>query len=221
MHALSTATAASRNKSYRVGSRVPRHSISGILRHEGNQATALELFAAFDLLYRNGYDLRREPLRERKIRLQQLIAGSPILLSEHFDIDGAELFKRACIMGLEGIVSKQGDGRYLSNRTDTWRKVTCRKRETLRIVGYALKDGRFDGLYLGRESKSALIYAGKVNHGFSREIVTDVVRRMKPLIRKSQAYTIRIKKPKAVWVEPELLAESPPTEAAFSPAEAL
>jgi bifunctional non-homologous end joining protein LigD len=88
---------------------------------------------AFDLLYINGYDLRREPLVERKIRLQRLIANSPILYSEHFEVDVAEFYNRACTMGLEGIVSKQRDARYQSDRTDTWRKVTCRRRETLRI----------------------------------------------------------------------------------------
>lgn len=162
---------------------------------------------AFDLLYYNGHDLRREPLVERKIVLQRLLANSPIFFSEHFEVDGAEMLRRACAFGLEGIVSKRRDARYVSDRSDTWRKTTCRKRETLHIVGYALKDGRFDGIYLGREEAGELIYAGKVDHGFSRDSATEVVRLMQPLIQKSQAYTTKIKKPKAVWVAPKLLAE--------------
>jgi bifunctional non-homologous end joining protein LigD len=162
---------------------------------------------AFDLLYINGYDLRREPLVERKVRLQRLLERSRILLSQHFEVDGAEMFKRACAYGLEGIVSKQRDSRYQSDRTHNWRKVTCRTRETLRIVGYALKQGRFDGIYLGREEDGALNYAGKVENGFSDAVAADVIRRMKPLVQSTQAYTTRIRKPKAVWVKPELLAE--------------
>jgi bifunctional non-homologous end joining protein LigD len=162
---------------------------------------------AFDLLYYNGRDLRREPLIERKILLQRLLVNSPIFFSEHFEIDGAEMFRRACAFGLEGIVSKRRDARYVSDRSDTWRKATCRKRETLRVVGYALKDGRFDGIYLGREAGGELVYAGKVDHGFSRDSATAVVKRMQPLIQRTQAYTTKIKKPKAVWVAPKLLAE--------------
>jgi bifunctional non-homologous end joining protein LigD len=162
---------------------------------------------AFDLLYINGYDLRREPLVERKIRLQRLVANTPILYSEHFAIDGAEFYKRACTMGLEGLVSKQRNARYQSDRTDTWRKVTCRRRETLRIVGYAMRDGRFEGLYLGREEQGELLYAGKVHHGLSRDSTLDVMQRMKPLIQTTQALTKKVKKPKAIWVKPDLLAE--------------
>jgi len=65
----------------------------------------------------------------------------------------------------------------------------------------------FDGLYLGRRKDNALEYAGKVDHGFSREQVTDLQARLKPLIQKSQAYTTKIAKPKAIWVKPVLLAE--------------
>jgi bifunctional non-homologous end joining protein LigD len=39
--------------------------------------------------------------------------------------------------------------------------VTCRQRETLPIAGFALKENRFDGLYIGRQKGNELIYAGK------------------------------------------------------------
>jgi bifunctional non-homologous end joining protein LigD len=84
---------------------------------------------AFDLLYINGYDLRREPLVERKIRLQRLIANSPILYSEHFEVDVAEFYKRACTMGLEGLVSKQRNGRYQSDRTELIVEFTLSRAE--------------------------------------------------------------------------------------------
>jgi bifunctional non-homologous end joining protein LigD len=85
--------------------------------------------------------------------------------------------------------------------------MTCRQRETLQIVGYALKENRFDGLYLGRQEGDQLLYEGKVDHGFSREIETDVRKRLTPLVQKTQAFSQNIKKPQAVWVRPSLLAE--------------
>jgi hypothetical protein len=51
---------------------------------------------AFDLLYLNGYDLRKSPLVERKAHLKKLIARTAIQYSESFEIDGPEIYKHAC-----------------------------------------------------------------------------------------------------------------------------
>jgi bifunctional non-homologous end joining protein LigD len=90
----------------------------------------------------------KAPLFERKALLRKLIAKTDILFSENFETDGAAMFKHACKMGLEGIVSKVQNSRYNSGRGNDWVKVTCRQRETLPIAGFALKDSRFDGLYI-------------------------------------------------------------------------
>jgi ATP-dependent DNA ligase len=78
-----------------------------------------------------------------------------IFCSESLDADGATIFAHACEMGTEGIVSKRDGSRYRSDRTNDWIKSTCQQRETLAIVGYALKENRFDGLYLGRQNGEA------------------------------------------------------------------
>ncbi|MFL5533978.1 MAG: hypothetical protein ACJ8BC_18620 [Gemmatimonadales bacterium] len=46
-------------------------------------------------------------------------------LSEALDGDGALILKRACVLGLEGIVSKRRDAPYRSGRSRTWLKVKC------------------------------------------------------------------------------------------------
>jgi bifunctional non-homologous end joining protein LigD len=51
-----------------------------------------------------------------------------------------------------------------------------------------------------------LIYAGKVDHGFDKVSAADLQKRLKPLIRKAQAYAERIAH-KGIWVEPKLFAE--------------
>ena len=86
---------------------------------------------AFDLLYLNGYDLRKLPLIERKTLLKKLIAKTAIQFSESFEVDGPEMFKHACGIGLEGVVSKVRDSRYSSGRGNDWVKKTCAQRETL------------------------------------------------------------------------------------------
>jgi bifunctional non-homologous end joining protein LigD len=60
------------------------------------------------------------------------------------------MLKHACKTGLEGVISKVRDSRYPNGRSNDWRKVTCAQPETLPIAGFALKDNRFDGLYIGR-----------------------------------------------------------------------
>lgn len=71
--------------------------------------------------------------------------------------------------------------------------MTRRQRETLPIVGYAMKDNRFDGLILGRHDGNELIYAGTVDHGFSRDDEEDVRSRLGPLVQKAQAFSRKIK----------------------------
>ncbi len=116
------------------------------------------------------------------------------------------MYKQACKIGLEGVVSKVRDSRYKSGRGNDWVKVTCRQRETLVIAGFAIDGNKFDGIYLGRRKGRDLIYAGKVDHGFDSASAKDLQARLKPLIRKTQPYTKKIAH-RGVWVEPSLLAE--------------
>jgi bifunctional non-homologous end joining protein LigD len=164
------------------------------------------VMVAFDLLYLNGYDLRKLPLLERKALLKSLIAKTAIQFSESFEVDGREMFKHACELGLEGVVSKVRDSRYASGRGNDWVKKTCATRETLPIAGFALKENKFDGIYIGRLKGKDLVYAGKVDHGFDTASAKDLQARLKPLIRKTQPYAKKIAH-KGVWVEPSLLAE--------------
>jgi bifunctional non-homologous end joining protein LigD len=127
------------------------------------------VLVAFDLLFLNGYDLRKLPLFERKAHLKNLIAGTDIQFSESFEVDGREMFKHACKTGLEGVVSKVRDSTYPTGRSNYWMKVTCAQRETLPIAGFAMDGNKWDGLYIGRRKGADLIYAGKVDHGFDAD----------------------------------------------------
>jgi ATP-dependent DNA ligase len=80
---------------------------------------------AFDLLELEGVDHRPQPLEARKAALAKLLrkAGVGIHLVEHIPGDGATVFKHACLMGLEGIVSKRRDHPYRSGPSKAWLKV--------------------------------------------------------------------------------------------------
>ncbi len=159
---------------------------------------------AFDLLYLDGQDLRALPLIERKAMLKKLLTGSEIRFSDSFEVDGEKMFERVCAMGLEGVVSKRRLSRYRSGDTQDWIKTTCRLRETLVITGYAVKNGHFDGLYLGRADGGELVNAGRVTDGFNPK---DVPSLRKRLDRVALGAVKGQKSGSVVPVKPELLAE--------------
>jgi bifunctional non-homologous end joining protein LigD len=73
------------------------------------------VYLAFDLLYLDGYDLRSAPLIERKSALQDLLAKPPpkLVYVEHYEVDDGEaVYRHACKLKLEGIVSKRRDSPY-------------------------------------------------------------------------------------------------------------
>src|SRR5664279_1259554 len=67
-----------------------------VLQNELKGRSSKIVLVAFDLLYLNGYDLRRLPLFQRKGLLKKLTDGTDIQLSESFELDGQEVFKHAC-----------------------------------------------------------------------------------------------------------------------------
>jgi bifunctional non-homologous end joining protein LigD len=80
---------------------------------------------AFDLLELNGDDLRREPIELRKRELAILLRNARLglQLNEHIAEPGDVVFRHACKLGLEGIVSKRLGSRYRSGRSADWLKM--------------------------------------------------------------------------------------------------
>jgi bifunctional non-homologous end joining protein LigD len=92
--------------------------------HRGGTVSEAMLYA-FDLLELDGEDLRALPLSDRKKRLARLLGGRRlgIVLTDHTDEDGTTIFRQACVMGLEGIVSKRLTAPYRSGRSTEWLKI--------------------------------------------------------------------------------------------------
>ncbi|MGE0037470.1 MAG: hypothetical protein AB7S93_17785 [Xanthobacteraceae bacterium] len=92
---------------------------------EGARIKSDAILFAFDLVELDGQDLRREPLLTRKTTLLSLLKAAPhgILYNEHIEGDGAMIFRHACRLGCEGIVSKRADSPYRSGQSRDWLKV--------------------------------------------------------------------------------------------------
>jgi bifunctional non-homologous end joining protein LigD len=69
--------------------------------------------------------LRRETLEVRKTSLVTVLAGAGhgIWYNDHIEGDGQTVFRHACKLGLEGIVSKRKDSPYRSGRSPDWLKM--------------------------------------------------------------------------------------------------
>jgi bifunctional non-homologous end joining protein LigD len=130
-------------------------------------------YYVFDLLFLDGEDLRRQPLRERKAKLAELLKdqprSGPLFYSDHVLGGGSEMFKHAVELKLEGIVSKRADAPYISGRTKNWLKIKTALGQEFVIIGWQPSEvaGRpFSSLLLAVREGDRLSYAGRVGSGF-------------------------------------------------------
>lgn len=167
-------------------------------------------YVAFDLLHQDGRNLRRLPLAERVERLAAVVSSEIgcVRRSKQWAADeGADLFRQACELGLEGIISKRADGRYLAGRREAWVKSKCRPRQEFVICGYTDPQGtrtHFGALVLGTFENGRLVPRGKVGTGFGGKRRAAIHREL----RKRETERRHFPEMKDVhWVEPELIAE--------------
>jgi bifunctional non-homologous end joining protein LigD len=167
------------------------------------------IFYAFDLLYLDGFDIRAAPLLDRKRVLAGLLdtAGRPLFYSEHFETDGVGLFKQACGLGLEGIISKSKSAPYRSGRMGTWLKIKCIMRDTFTVVGFLAHPGAVGALYLARKEGKDLIYVGKAGTGFTHKVAAELRRLLNPLVVPKAMLSKPIRKKDATWVKPTTKVE--------------
>jgi bifunctional non-homologous end joining protein LigD len=170
------------------------------------------LYYAFDLLELDGADLTGLPLVERKEKLAALIgAGTEKLrYSDHIVGRGEELFGTFCEAGLEGVISKRADAKYVGSRSGSWVKTKCIKRQEFVIVGWTPSDKQrgFRALLLGVNEDGKLRYAGKAGTGYTADEIDKLMALMTPLEVKSPT----VEAPRAAvrgahWIKPRLVAE--------------
>jgi ATP-dependent DNA ligase len=104
--------------------------------HSRKQDDEVQLYA-FDILALDGEDLRALPLSQRKTNLARLLARRPdgifVAPFEQGEI-GPDLFRAACDLGLEGLMSKRRDRPYRAGRSPDWVKVKNRQHPAMERV---------------------------------------------------------------------------------------
>jgi bifunctional non-homologous end joining protein LigD len=95
------------------------------LREPGPDAVATPpLFMAFDILYLDRRDLTTRPLRDRRARLEHIVAGSDLVFPvRRLGPDGMEAWAQVVERGYEGYVAKDERSVYEGGPTRPWLKV--------------------------------------------------------------------------------------------------
>lgn len=168
-------------------------------------------YVVFDLLYKDGQDLRKRPLSLRRATLEATVAENEyLLLSRRLARDGLKAFDRAQERGFEGLVAKDLSSPYVEGRTTEWLKVKTHQEDEFVIVGYTPPTGsrqHFGALLLGAYKMKKLYYVGKVGTGFSHESLTELAKKFRPLIRKTAAVVNLPHEKKITHLEPRLVAQ--------------
>ncbi|HVW58549.1 MAG TPA: non-homologous end-joining DNA ligase, partial [Puia sp.] len=183
-----------------------------------SEADGQLFYYIFDILWLDGHDLTGLPLTERREWLASIMPDDNDILrmSDSYEVSGSEFFDAAKKMGLEGVIAKKNDSVYAAGlRTRDWLKIKTASRQEVVIGGYTLNKGSnkpFSSLLVGVFDKGKLQYTGKIGTGFTRQVQEEMMRRFKPLVRKTCPFTVvpDINKPsrfrpnppeaKAVWL---------------------
>ena len=169
----------------------------------------------FDLLF-DGTDLRRLPLSQRRRRLEKFFRPSdcPVDLSLVLDEPVDLLLESAQELGLEGVMAKRTDSRYVSGqRTRTWIKLKTEQTQEVVVGGWRPgKGGRQEtvgSLLVGIPDGGKLQYVGRVGSGFSTRELEELRQTVERLGRKTSPFH-EVPRPDAAdahWVSPELVGE--------------
>ena len=197
-------------------------------------------YFAFDLLHLDGRNTRELALRNRKQILAQLLLPSEVVilseakdllsasgddstvpattlrLSEHIETDGAAMFRHACELHAEGIVSKRADAPYRGARNSDWLKSKCLREQEFVIAGFTYSSegtDRIGSLLLGYYDKRKLIYAGRTGTGFTQKLKRDLLTQLsriptdKPAFDRIPPSVAQAARRDAHWVQPKLVAQ--------------
>ncbi|ABM08006.1 ATP-dependent DNA ligase [Paenarthrobacter aurescens] len=185
---------------------------------ERARATVPVQLMLFDLLYDDGTDLSGLPFHERRERLsgfaERWRVGCPLHLSAVLDHDVEDLMTSAAELGLEGVMAKKADSRYvIGRRSRSWIKLKLEQSQEVVVGGWrpgaGARAGTFGALLLGIPDGDKLHYVGRVGSGFKDWQLRDIMEKLEPLaiVESPFADIPREDAAGATWVSPELVAE--------------
>jgi bifunctional non-homologous end joining protein LigD len=184
----------------------------GVSRFQLLQRGGETAFAVFDCLYRNGRDLRGEPLSARRAEVEAALGGAPgrLFPSRRLAGNGLAAYREAKRRGFEGLVAKDLSSRYEGRRSAKWLKVKVHQEEELVVAGYTPPKGsreNLGALLLGAYRGRDLVYVGKVGTGFTADALAALAKTFRPLVRDAPRFANPPREKGAVWLAPRRVAQ--------------
>jgi bifunctional non-homologous end joining protein LigD len=171
----------------------------GVSRFQLLQQSGDAVYAVFDCLYRDGEDLRRQPLSARRAAMLKALGRSRLLRpARRLERNGLEAFRDAKRRGFEGIVAKDLASTYAERRSDRWLKVKVHQEGARK---------HFGALLLAAHDKGVLRYVGKVGTGFDGKTLAALYARLQPLATASIALADAPRDREVTFLKPRLVAQ--------------
>jgi len=172
-------------------------------------------YAVFDCLYRDGRDLRAEPLTVRRAALEVIIGKADrepagVFLSAILATNGLKAFESARQKGYEGVVAKNKSTPYIEGRSTNWLKFKVHQEDEFLIVGYTASAGSrryFGALLLGAYDREKIHYVGKVGTGFTQDSLAKLFQAFQPLVRTRPAMADPPREKDVTYLAPRLIAQ--------------
>ncbi|MES2016860.1 MAG: DNA ligase D [Pseudomonadota bacterium] len=173
------------------------------------------VYYLFDVPYLDGKDLRDVPLVTRRAMLKEVldqVDTGTLRFSDEFGSDPEQLVAAACKIGLEGVIGKRREARYVQRRSSDWIKLKCGQRQEFVIGGYTDPQGARTGigaLLLGtHDEQGVLQYAGNVGTGFDEATLRELKKKLDALDTDASPFPAgAVAGRKHHWVKPRLIAE--------------
>jgi len=173
-------------------------------------------YTLFDVLWRDGVDLRARPIEERRAILDDVLAGLPRAaaapLRRVVVVEDAEPWQRAAREGWEGVIAKRRGSVYESRRSPAWLKMKIEATQELVVGGFTDPRGKRKGLgalLVGYHEDGELVFAGKVGTGLDVAALIALRKRLDVLEQPACPFTRGTGLPRSArhWVRPEVVVQ--------------
>jgi bifunctional non-homologous end joining protein LigD len=177
---------------------------------DGELAWDASDYHVFDMLWRDGRDLRALSLDDRRAELATLALRAPLHPTQI--VDDAEPWERARAEGWEGVIAKRRDSVYEHRRSKHWLKMKIEASQELVVGGFTDPQGKRVGLgalLVGYFDGDELVFAGKVGTGLDTKLLLELRQRFDALSLASSPFSraTGLPRTRVHWVRPEVVVQ--------------
>lgn len=192
-----------------------REQSSAKLRIEHLSKVVPATYVVFDILYLGDEAVMGRPQMERKALLREVVEeGERVVLSDYIEDRGVDYYRAVTVRGLEGIIAKRKDARYVpGKRSKDWLKIKKKMVQLCVIAGVTVGEGEradtFGSIVLGAYHDGALVHVGRVGTGFSEAFRRGLTARLAFLRQEACPFPEppELEVPLAFWTKPALACE--------------